>query len=389
MLMEIRELISWSQRILGENDTLAAMDYFIDKHDSFVVWGAGSSGYYAKKNLENQGKDVLYFIDSDIRKTGTTFEGRPVKHPSEINRIDNKVIISSEWFLEIAKELMQRFALELGQDFVYYLGDQWRDGIGLAFMSHLKDNVDSYNEVLSMLSDQASVATFHKVLKYRLFCFRPDLMGEEDMPSRSDRNTPPFSARPYHYRDLVMPNPGDTVLDYGAYTGDNSVEFAQDVGKNGKVYAFEPSPRTYKELQDNIAVFGMSDIIMPVMAGVSRVSGWQSFETGDNPVASHLSCNGDISVECKSIDDFVVEAQIKKVDFIKMDIEGAELDALLGGKHTIEVYNPQMAICIYHQPEHLFSVPLLINSMNQKYSLFVKHRSESFTDTVCFARFGI
>jgi len=67
------------------------------------------------------------------------------------------------------------------------------------------------------------------------------------------------------------------------------------------------------------------------------------------PYASRLSNKGSVYVNCITIDDFVEEKQIYKVDFIKMDIEGAEEEALLGAKHTILKHKPKLAICIYHK----------------------------------------
>jgi len=388
MKLDLNDLLSYAKMVLDERDTWASVENFIDRNDDFVLWGAGSGGYEAKRAIEEKGKSIAYFVDSDIRKKGMVIGGKCVKHPSEISRIQNKVIISSHWFIEIARYLMQRFGLRFMEDFAYRPESLFRDGTGFRFVSCLEHNIDSFSEVLSILDDQASRETFYRVLKYRLFCFRPYLMGAQDLPFNSDSNRPFFSGRPYHYRNLVQPCPGDTVLDCGAFTGDNSVEFAEDVGMTGKVYAFEPCPRTFQCLKENILSLGLNGIVVPVMAAVSRVSGQLRFEMGDNPLGSRLAETGDIVVESVSLDDFVVEKEIKEVQFVKMDIEGAEMDALLGAKCTIKEYAPKMAICIYHQPGHLFLVPLLIKSLNKKYSLFVKHNSVFFNETCLFARCG-
>lgn len=74
-----------------------------------------------------------------------------------------------------------------------------------------------------------------------------------------------------------------------------------------------------------------------------------------------------IDVEAISIDEFVKENNINKVDFIKMDLENSELNALNGAIETIKRDRPQMAICIYHSFEHFIEIPLFLNKTLDKY----------------------
>lgn len=75
----------------------------------------------------------------------------------------------------------------------------------------------------------------------------------------------------------------------------------------------------------------------------------------------------------------------EKVSFIKMDIEGAEVNALRGAEHIIREQHPKMAICIYHKTSDFWEVPLLINSFG-KYKFYVRHHGEfNCWDTICYA----
>ena len=76
-------------------------------------------------------------------------------------------------------------------------------------------------------------------------------------------------------------------------------------------------------------------------------------------------------MELTTIDDFVREKNIPKVDFIKMDIEGAELDALKGAINTIKTFKPKLAICIYHKPEHFYEIPTFIKSIVPEYKIWL------------------
>jgi hypothetical protein len=71
--------------------------------------------------------------------------------------------------------------------------------------------------------------------------------------------------------------------------------------------------------------------------------------------------------------------------FIKMDIEGAEVDALIGARRLIENALPVLAICVYHQPDHLWRIPLLIRSFSDQYRFFLRPHNEEGWDLVCYA----
>ena len=88
-----------------------------------------------------------------------------------------------------------------------------------------------------------------------------------------------------------------------------------------------------------------------------------------------------MSVEVESIDYFVKEP----VTFIKLDVEGAEYQALLGAEHTIASYKPKLAICTYHKLEDIWELPSLIHEMNPEYRFYLRHYSFAENETVLYA----
>lgn len=74
-----------------------------------------------------------------------------------------------------------------------------------------------------------------------------------------------------------------------------------------------------------------------------------------------------------------------KVTFIKMDVEGSELESLKGAKNTILRDKPKLAICIYHKPEDMVTIPLYIKELVPEYKLYVRHHSNSWAETVLYA----
>jgi FkbM family methyltransferase len=132
---------------------------------------------------------------------------------------------------------------------------------------------------------------------------------------------------------------GNTVLDIGANVGCYSVLFAQWVGHQGRVYAFEPDPSVTAGLARHIALNGVSGVCAPVASAVAeRASSGSLFldsEHGDGrlAVAGDDALAGRI-VSCTSVDDFCSE-RVLSPDVIKIDVEGAELSVLRGARATI------------------------------------------------------
>jgi hypothetical protein len=85
-----------------------------------------------------------------------------------------------------------------------------------------------------------------------------------------------------------------------------------------------------------------------------------------------------------SLDDFLSEKEQREITYIKLDIEGAELEALKGMKKIIATCKPKLAICIYHKPTDLWTIPLFIRSLNPSYKLYIRQH-DRVHETVCYA----
>lgn len=164
----------------------------------------------------------------------------------------------------------------------------------------------------------------------------------------------------------------DIVLDCGASSSKDTYEnytyFASRCGFNGKVYAFEPIPRIYRELLEDIKNYPN---IIPVNKGVYNENDIAYFKDNDRRGSSRAKESGDIKVELIKIDSFIKESKIPKVNFIKMDIEGQEINALKGAYETIRKFKPKLAICVYHKPEHFYEIPLYIKSIVPEYKIWI------------------
>lgn len=93
-------------------------------------------------------------------------------------------------------------------------------------------------------------------------------------------------------------------------------------------------------------------------------------------------CGGGRQIAAASLDD---ELKNIPVTFIKMDIEGSELEAIRGARHIISTLSPKLAISLYHKLDDFEKIPALIIDINPNYTFYIRHHSLSDCDTVLYA----
>lgn len=138
---------------------------------------------------------------------------------------------------------------------------------------------------------------------------------------------------------------GDVIVDAGAYPGDYTIFAGKRVSPNGKVIAFEPDPKNRRILQNNIKKEKLNNIIIVPKGLWSRDAVFSIVSDG---LSSSISPEGNIKIEVTTLDSELKRLKIHRVDFIKMDIEGAEIEAIKGCKKTLVDNQLNLAIASYH-----------------------------------------
>jgi FkbM family methyltransferase len=181
--------------------------------------------------------------------------------------------------------------------------------------------------------------------------------------------------------------PGDIVIDGGACWGDTSLYFAFLCGERGKVFAFEILPENLAILEQNIKDNpGLGSRIECVRRALWNRSGETLGYTSRASGTSLLvGSKDDGSVETMTIDELVEQRALPRVDFIKLDVEGAELNALRGAEKTIRTFKPRIAVCVYHQEDDLISIPDYLRSLDCGYKLLLDHFTIYNEETILFA----
>ncbi|NLO19752.1 MAG: FkbM family methyltransferase [Ignavibacteria bacterium] len=140
------------------------------------------------------------------------------------------------------------------------------------------------------------------------------------------------------------------VFDIGANVGFLTLTFSKQAKKNGKVYAFEPEPKNFKKLQENVLLNNFQNISLNNFAISSINDKLKLYLSDDNNFGTHSLVNernnseNYVNVDTVKLDDFVFQNNIKKIDWMKIDVEGAELDVVNGAKKTLIDLKPNLII---------------------------------------------
>jgi len=231
-------------------------------------------------------------------------------------------------------------------------------------------NEEKIKKIVSLLADEKSKEVFLKNIKLRSIGFW------------FMRGTPQDQ---YFPKDIVQLSEEEVFIDCGAYNGDTIAKFRQSSrDRYKKIVAFEPLE---EQAQKILAQNNPRCEVLPY--GAWNEKGEQIFYLSDMCSKVGSLVKGDetpaekTTIQLEKIDNLETCSQMT---FLKMDIEGAELNALKGAEQTIRRQRPKLAICIYHSNEDMLEIPLWVASLDMGYKLYVRHHEKySLADTVLYA----
>jgi FkbM family methyltransferase len=166
-------------------------------------------------------------------------------------------------------------------------------------------------------------------------------------------------------------------VDGGAYNGDTYLELCS-VADVQTAYLFEPDTANFTQLTKNVAQTGRTEKCLPL--GLSDSYRILSFNAGSGEGAA-ISENGTAHIAVAALDDILAGCT---VDFIKLDVEGAELQALQGARKLIQRSRPVLALSLYHCPQDLWELPLALSSLCEDYRFHVRQHYFNSFDSVLY-----
>ena len=186
------------------------------------------------------------------------------------------------------------------------------------------------------------------------------------------------------YFDLFTPDDHEVFVDCGCFDASTAFRFAGWCGTKeyDRIWCFEPDKESY-EICSKLCRRLSDCQVFPY--GISDRRGKVLFKSGGNEnsrIVKQAGKETDDVIETIALDEFI---QDERVTFIKMDIEGAELDALRGAVHIIKTQKPKLAISVYHRWDDIFTIPKLILEIRPDYKLYIRHYSLLANETVLYA----
>lgn len=174
----------------------------------------------------------------------------------------------------------------------------------------------------------------------------------------------------------------DTMIHCGAYTGDTIYNLKKNVGKINRLICFEPNLENFSILKNYLKTEKESiaeEIIILPLAVYKEV---QILNFDSSGAASSLTEKGENIALCIALDDILINF---KPTYITMDVEGAELSALQGAEHIIKRYKPDLAVSVYHYPNHIWDIPLYLNTLNLGYKFYLRNYRGFTLETILYA----
>jgi len=330
-----------------------------------IVFGTGGMLNIAIQVLSKVGISVKYLCDNNQTLQSSYIDQRKVLKPQELAETGLPILITSMYSKDIGEQLAALNVKEF-YDFSYAFDYQrWHGHFDLQRIGDAKTDI---NNALSALEDDQSKDVFLNLINFRKTknpCFiQPALF-------------------PDYFHPRVSPQANDIIIDGGAWYGDSSLDFHKRLSGKCNIFAFEPDNENFAQLKNTINKEDISSSVTAVNAGLynQKTSLYFKKETANDMQFQVQSEESEHKIEVISIDTFAQEKSLKSIEFIKMDIEGSEIMALQGAANTIKNNQPRLAICIYHQFDDLWKIPLLVKQLNPNYRLYLAHHSQNLFET--------
>ncbi len=318
-----------------------------------AIYGAGEYGevFY---NVISKYEKIDFFVDT--YKKGN-FKGVKIISPSESKGLK---IYNSLFFYEkkITKEVNIIPFVEVLKKFPEIIPQVYKKNI-LWFSGVLLN--PKLKKVRELLNDEISLNFFDNWVKFR------ETFDMKYYPYPSNSLEEQYFIDEFKY--------SERFVDCGGFTGDTVSSYYRY--NNGKIISFEPDPKNLQKL--NKTAKNKDVLVYPMgVFDETKILKFKSSGSGGS-----LCEEGDILVPVTSLDETIYNF---RPDYIKMDIEGAEIEAIKGAKNIIKDFSPNLAISLYHRASDLWKIPLLIKEINPNYEFKIRCHAHMCLETVLYCK---
>jgi FkbM family methyltransferase len=354
--------------------------------ESLVLFGAGNLGRRTLDGMRRLGIEPLAFADNSPARQGTDISSVPVFSPEEaVARYNDRATFVTTIWGAVPPEIAANRLQKILRSQLERLGCERMANFPLLFCKYPEQFLPYYcidlphkvleqageiRQAFELLDDELSRRVFVAQVRHRL---RHDFDG---LPR-------PVAEEQYFCDSLCRFARREVFVDCGAFDGDTLKAFLQRQASALEHYfAIEPDAINLEALRAYVSTLPQSVASRvsahPVATGARR-SKVRIEPTG---LPSSAVGRGATEVDCVPLDELLGN---HTPTTIKMDIEGAEYESLEGARQTIAAHAPLLEICVYHAQNHVWSIPLLIHSLNPDYRLYLRPHKDEAWDLVCYA----
>ena len=337
-----------------------------------IVFGAAVLGKKVISGLQSLGIAIKAVLDNDPSKHGASYMGVNISKPADFVNTDLPVVIASKFVCDIDQQLQ---ALNVRTRIPHYVlsilhpevfpNELHRNAIAL-----IEAEWPRVQEAYGLLSDELSRKTFFQLIHFRHTLQPADL--------------PHLVADQYFIDMFWQPCDWETYVDVGAYCGDTLQEYlTRCKGTFRKYLAIEPDKVNYRQLLSIIPTEYAHKIdTWNLAAGVRE--GKHAFHAVGGLDSRFVAV--DSIADAEIINTVALDDLLRDEDActIKMDVEGWESQVLEGAIEIIRERQPRLAVCVYHRPDHLWSLLLQITQINRNYRFFLRHHESEIYGTVLY-----
>jgi FkbM family methyltransferase len=349
-----------------------APQHTLDKNKPIWIFGAGNFGRDLAKILIDEKYNLLGFIETQPRLNQIL--GLPVLNWEQLSAENKKAQLAIGIFNRgMPLDRLHKLAEDSGFANIFMPWDiyeKYGESLGWRFWLSkpevIFNSLPAIKQTYDLLADDVSKKCLLDILSFRLGL---------------NTNYASFShSENQYFNQLTLPLLKDKevlYVDCGAYNGDTLSEISKEVDIS-EAWLFEPDAKNFSDLVKNVKEMKINATSIP--CGVSDKYDILTFNGGGEGGA--ISESGSQRIVTVALDQIL---PVNKIDFLKLDIEGAEAPALRGGKELIKRSRPVIALSLYHLPKDPWELPALLQELCQDYSYFIRQHYFNSFDSVLYA----
>jgi FkbM family methyltransferase len=341
-----------------------------------VLFGAGNLGRKVLNSLRNHGIEPLAFADNNQSMQNTIVDGIPVFGLTDaVSRFkENAVFVVTIW----------------NYKFTYLHAKRQLEGLGCKSIVHFLPLMWKYPEELlpHYCNDLPESIIAEKQMVRKAFeCWKDDISRNIFLSFLEQRLWANFEILPpptdFFPRDVFELCDDEVFVDAGAYDGDTIVDFMSRVKNFKRIIAVEPDPSNHEKLCARISQLpsGVASRITPLRVALGARREMARFHA-TGTMGSAIGHHGEKSVECVPLDEVFIQ---EPPTYVKLDIEGGEMDALKGSQRLIREAATIWGVTTEHRMTDLWRIPLFFRSLSNDYDFFLRCHGYEGVDLICYA----